>query len=92
MHSGSPGLDKALAFKVTLSTFDGLHRSAWEFAAQLRRPTAYDAHDLALASEFGCEFWTANERLFNATRAKFPWVRWLGQFDNSAARRDTAPA
>lgn len=90
-ENGSLALDKALAFGVRLSTFDGLHKRAWEFATRLNRPTAYDAHYLALASEIGCDFWTADERLFNAARPQLPWVRWLGHFDNTTTNPDTAP-
>jgi predicted nucleic acid-binding protein len=73
-------LQKALAFDVTIMTFPDLHERAWHLAAQLDRPTAYDSHYLALAQILGCEFWTADERLYNASRPHFPWVRWLGSF------------
>lgn len=91
-ENGSIALDKALAFRVRLSTFDALHKRAWEFAARLNRPTAYDAHYLALANEIGCEFWTADERLFNAARTQLSWVRLLGQLGSLTASRDTASA
>jgi len=55
-----------------------LHSRAWELAKQFRRPAAYDAHYLALALTLGCEFWTADERLFNVVRETLPWVRFLG--------------
>lgn len=58
---------------------EGLHVRAWELAKQLHRPAAYDAHYLALAEILGCEFWTADERLFNAARGTLPWVRHLGE-------------
>lgn len=82
-ENGRVALDKALAFRVRLSTFDALHKRAWDIAIQLNRPTAYDAHYLALASEIGCEFWTADARLFNSAKASLPWVRWLGHFEDS---------
>jgi len=55
-----------------------LHSRAWELAKQFQRPAAYDAHYLALALALGCEFWTADERLFNVVRETLPWVRFLG--------------
>jgi predicted nucleic acid-binding protein len=51
------------------------------FATRFNRPAAYDAHYLALAEMMNCEFWTADERLFNAVRDKLSWVRWLGQLE-----------
>lgn len=56
-----------------------LHVRAWELAKRLHRPAAYDAHYLALAEILGCEFWTADERLFNAARGMLPWIRHLGE-------------
>ncbi len=58
---------------------DGLHRRAWEMAKHFDRPAAYDAHYLALAEMLGCEFWTADEKLYNAVKQELPWARWLGE-------------
>jgi len=69
-----------LAFDVTLLTFPDLHNRAWQLATQLNRPTAYDAHYLALAKILDCEFWTADQRLVNAAQSTLPWVHWLGEF------------
>jgi predicted nucleic acid-binding protein len=55
-----------------------LHERAWEIAKRLNRPAAYDAHYLTLAQTLDCEFWTADERLYNAVKDQLPWVRWLG--------------
>ena len=46
---------------------------------------AYDAHYLALAEMLGCEFWNADERLYNTVKDELPWVKWLGDFQPSAA-------
>ena len=62
-----------------------LHERAWEMAKKLNRPAAYDAHYLALAQTLDCEFWTADERLYNAVRDQLPWVRWLGLYDASVS-------
>ncbi|MBC8099768.1 MAG: type II toxin-antitoxin system VapC family toxin [Armatimonadetes bacterium] len=43
-----------------------LYRRAYELAEQLSLPTAYDAQYLAVAEHLGCDFWTADERLYNA--------------------------
>jgi predicted nucleic acid-binding protein len=57
-----------------------LHERALHWAEQLRQSKAYDAHYLALAEQMGCEFWTADERLFNnARQLGLTWVRWIGE-------------
>lgn len=53
---------------------------ALELADQLHLAAAYDAHFLALAEREGCEYWTADERLWNSVKGTLPWVRWLGEF------------
>jgi len=53
---------------------------AFELAARFRRPAAYDAHYLALADYLECPLWTADQRLYNAVRADFPRIRWLGDY------------
>jgi len=68
---------------VRLIVLPDLHERAWEMAKELNRPAAYDAHYLALAQTLDCEFWTADERLYNAVRDQLPWVRWLGLYDAS---------
>ena len=55
-----------------------LNRGA-EIAEILRRPAAYDSQYAALAEAEGCEFWTADERFWNAAGRRFPWVRWIGE-------------
>ncbi len=49
-------------------------------AQALNLPTIYDALYLALARDHGCEFWTADERLYNAVRDRLPWVHWIGVY------------
>ena len=68
---------------VRLIVLPDLHERAWEMAKELNRPAAYDAHYLALAQTLDCEFWTADERLYNAVTDQLPWVRCLGLYDAS---------
>ncbi|GAB4577906.1 MAG: type II toxin-antitoxin system VapC family toxin [Anaerolineales bacterium] len=77
---GQQALRQALAFGVRLSTFPGIHERALELSLLFNRPSAYEEHYLALAEKTGAEFWTADERLFNAVHEKLAWVRWLGEF------------
>ena len=53
---------------------------AWEIATEFGFTTVYDATYLALAELRGCEFWTADERLFNAVKEKLFFVKWLGLY------------
>lgn len=69
-----------VAFLEPLLSIDtnDLHRAAQRMATRLRIPSTYDAHYLAVAEELDCEFWTADERLYNAVRDRFPLIRWVG--------------
>ena len=78
---GQQALRQALAFGVRLYTFPGIHERALALSLQFNRPSAYDKHYLALAEKTGVDFWTADERLFNAVHEKIAWVRWLGEFE-----------
>jgi predicted nucleic acid-binding protein len=57
---------------------EALLRRAFVLATQFNRPTAYDAQYLAVAERFGCDFWTADEKLFNVVHQALAWVKWLG--------------
>jgi predicted nucleic acid-binding protein len=64
-------------------------RRAFEWTLRLGRAAAYDSFYLALAEQLGCEFWTADERLYNA--ANRPWVRWLANPAPTDAKRPEKP-
>ncbi len=49
---------------------------AWRIAETHGLPTVYDACYLALAEERGCDFWTADERLINAT-GNLPYIKHI---------------
>ena len=70
-------LRTSLALNISPVTPTDLHLNAWELATRLGRPNAYDSHYLALAETHGCEFWTADMRLYNAVKGQLPWVRSL---------------
>jgi predicted nucleic acid-binding protein len=69
-----------LAFQDPIQIVDNndLHRDALRLARRLGLRSTYDAHYLALADDLDCEFWTADERLYNTVRERFPLIRWLG--------------
>jgi predicted nucleic acid-binding protein len=70
--------DTLLSYPVTLHFDDALLKRGYELATEYNRPTAYDAQYLALAERLSCDFWTVDERMFNAVQSKFPRVYWLG--------------
>lgn len=52
---------------------------AVQIAGDLGLPATYDAQYLAVAERFGCELWTADERLSDAVSSRLSWVRWIGE-------------
>jgi predicted nucleic acid-binding protein len=64
-------------------TFDfssdlALSMRAIELAGQYNLSATYDPHYLALAEREGCEFWTADLKMWNVIRGKIDWVHWIG--------------
>ena len=74
---GRTALQTALAVPITFITDDDLHLSALDFAARFNLPAAHDSHYLALADRLRTEFWTADEKLFNAVGPSLPWVKLI---------------
>jgi predicted nucleic acid-binding protein len=70
----------ALMLGVRLLHPSSISLTAFDLAARFSRPAAYDAHYLALAEMMEGEFWTADERLYNAVRDDFSNIRWLGDY------------
>jgi predicted nucleic acid-binding protein len=77
-EQGREMLARLLLYPVDFHEDDALLKSAYELADEFNRPRAYDAQYLALAKRLSCEFWTADERMFNAVKDRFPDIRWLG--------------
>lgn len=80
---GREVLEKLLAYPIALHEDDTLLLAAYELAEKFNRPRAYDAQYLALAQRLSCEFWTADERLFNAITGHFANIRWLGNWTSN---------
>lgn len=57
-----------------------LSQRAIELAGQYHLSATYDSHYLALAEREGCEFWTADAKLWRAVREQLAWVRWIGDY------------
>lgn len=71
-------LDTLLRYPVITVMDDALLSRAYDIAIEYNRPTAYDSQYLAVAERYEADFWTADERLFNAVNGRFPRVYWLG--------------
>ncbi len=64
---------------VRVASPDDLYREALILAQRFDLPAAYDTQYLAVAQIEGCDFWTADERLFNRVSTELPWVQLLGR-------------
>ena len=53
-------------------------QAAFAWTLRLGRAAAYDSFYLALAETTSDGLWTADERLYNATKSHIPWVHWVG--------------
>ncbi len=42
--------------------------------------SAYDSAYIALAEQEGVEFWTGDQRLYNALHAHLPFIRWIADY------------
>lgn len=71
-------LARLLVYPVEFHEGHALLQSAHELAEQYNCPRAYGAQHLTLLHRLSCEFWTADECLFNAVKDRFPGIRWLG--------------
>lgn len=79
-EQGREMLARFLIYPLEFYEDDALLKAAYELADEFHRPRAYDAQYLALAQRLSCEFWTADERLFNAVKVAFANIRWLGNW------------
>jgi predicted nucleic acid-binding protein len=64
---------------VVQSEDERLADRALVIADELTLRNAYDSLYAALAESHGCEYWTGDERFWNAAHGRFPWVRWVGE-------------
>jgi predicted nucleic acid-binding protein len=78
-EEGEEAFQRFLTFKIRLFHRGSILSLAWKLAHQFGRPRAYDTAYLALAQINQCEFWTADEKLFNSVKEKVSWVHWIGE-------------
>lgn len=70
-------LHEALSLDIELISQSDLCPRAFDLAARFNRPSAYDTCYLAVAETLGGEFWTADQKLYNAVSEGFPRIRLL---------------
>lgn len=68
-----------LGSRLELHQSPRLHVRALALASRLGQGAAYDAHYLALAEEFACELWTADQRFQRAAEGVGN-VHWIGEW------------
>ena len=76
-------LDILLNYPVQTYSDHSLFRRAYELAEQYNFPSAYDSQYLALAERLACDFWTADERLFNTLNGQFAGIHWIGNWQSA---------
>ena len=72
-------VSQLLSSRLELHQTAELHVRALELATELQQGAVYDAHYLALAEEFGCELWTADQRFHRAAEGAGN-VNWIGDW------------
>ena len=66
-------------YDIAVIVLDAAHiQRAFDWTIRLQRTAAYDSFYLALAETTSDGLWTADERLYNATKSLVPWVHWAG--------------
>lgn len=78
---GEKAFEQFQRIDVRLSHRKGIFPLAWELAKKFNRPRAYDAVYLAMAQLNNCEFWTADEKLYNSVKEEVHWVKWIGNYN-----------
>lgn len=67
---------------IELRSFDDLVEPTFRLARKYNL-SPYDCAYLALADKEGCDFYTGDRKLFQATRPHFPWVKWIGDYSRN---------
>lgn len=78
-EEGRQALEQVDALGVRLFVPDlDQNRIAFDWTLRLKRASAYDSFYLALKQALDCDFWTADQKLFNALRdARLDWLHWI---------------
>lgn len=80
LEEATSALQLLLAQPVQTFVDNTLLQRGYELAGEFNRPTAYDSQYLAVAERLASDFWTADERLYNALHSRLSWIQWLGNY------------
>lgn len=78
-REGSEITNDILSLGIKLVDFNELFQQTFNFTKTYNR-SAYDCSYLALAEKEKCPLYTADERLFNAIKNKFKYIKWIGDY------------
>ncbi len=70
----------SIGVEVDFSENPDLNIRAIELAYKYSLPATYDPHYIALAEREGCEFWTADVKLWKAVKDRLSWVHLLREY------------
>lgn len=77
-QEGREAIALMLAIRVQRTPLSSPQES-YDLARKYQR-SVYDSWYLSLAEETGCEFWTADRRLYNAVKDHLGFVKWIGDY------------
>lgn len=76
---GEKAFAEFMNIPIRLSSSRKIFLLSWKLAKTFNRSRAYDTAYIALAQLRGCEFWTADKRIYNAVKDSLAWVKCLSE-------------
>jgi predicted nucleic acid-binding protein len=87
---GDEAFQTFLEMKIHIREPEPLLTQAWNLGKSVSAPRLYDMFYVALAELQQCELWTADRRLVNLVKGRWPLARWLGDFSMQAETTRTS--
>jgi predicted nucleic acid-binding protein len=75
---GRTAIDELIGLGIELHPIPNA-RTAYRLSEKYGRGL-YDCFYLDLAERQGCEFWTADRKLYQAVNNDLPWIRWIEDY------------
>jgi len=82
-ETGFRAVDYITSLGIEVRSFDDLIEPTFRMARQYGL-SPYDCAYLALGEKEKCDFFTGDKRLFNAVKNQLSWIKWIGDYPNSA--------
>ncbi|MGH9428975.1 MAG: type II toxin-antitoxin system VapC family toxin [Terriglobia bacterium] len=79
---GVSAIRSITGLKIELRTFEDLVDETFRLSRRYS-VSPYDGAYLALASRAQAEFLTGDKKLFNVTRKRISWIRWIGDYQSA---------